>query len=140
MAPQARPLLIFDGSPGECADTLRGRALFLPAHERATDAPLCIGGCRHGGDQLGPALLTGAGRLRGGASFRSHPAVARSRRIRDELAKLWRLRFGKLFAQRKVCPPGTKPDLGRHPLLNLGRASGGDGVVLCRVTAWLVPV
>jgi hypothetical protein len=62
---RGRPLLTLDDHPDEWADELlgRGRALFLPAHERAVDDPLCVSGCRHDGEGLGLGLLEGYGYL-----------------------------------------------------------------------------
>jgi hypothetical protein len=62
---QAEPLATLDAGPDEWLDELldRGRALFLPAHERAVDDPLCLIGCRHDGERLGLGLLEGYGYL-----------------------------------------------------------------------------
>jgi hypothetical protein len=60
---RGKPLQTLDDHPDEWADELlvRGRAIFLPAHERAADDPLCVVGCRHDGDMLGLGLLEGYG-------------------------------------------------------------------------------
>jgi hypothetical protein len=60
---RGKPLLTLDDHPDEWADELlvRGRTIFLPAHERAADDPLCVGGCRHDGEPLGLGLLEGYG-------------------------------------------------------------------------------
>ncbi len=62
---RGRPLRTLDDHPDEWSDELlgRGRTLFLPAHERAVDDPLCVGGCRHDGEGLGLGLLEGYGYL-----------------------------------------------------------------------------
>jgi hypothetical protein len=60
---RGKPLMTLDDHPDEWADEVlvKGRTIFLPAHERATDDPFCVGGCRHDGDALGLGLLEGYG-------------------------------------------------------------------------------
>jgi hypothetical protein len=94
---RGKPLQTLDDHPDDWADELlvRGRALFLPAHERAVDDPLCVAGCRHDGDALGLGLLEGYGyrvEVSGGvvsirtALYNAGSFVVHTRRPRGSLA------------------------------------------------------